>query len=60
MPSIARRLRDDIIAGDSIVEAFNMGINVGTVAGQTILHCHVHLMPRRRGDVPVPWAACGP
>jgi diadenosine tetraphosphate (Ap4A) HIT family hydrolase len=48
MPSIARRLRDDIIAGDSTGEAFNMGINVGTVAGQTILHCHVHLMPPAR------------
>jgi diadenosine tetraphosphate (Ap4A) HIT family hydrolase len=27
---------------------------VGTVAGQTNHHCHVHLMPRRRGDVADP------
>lgn len=28
-----------------------MGINDGIDAGQTILHCHIHLIPRRKGDV---------
>lgn len=35
---------------------FNIGVNIGTVAGQTIPHLHVHLMPRYSGDVADP---CG-
>ncbi|MEG2076200.1 MAG: HIT domain-containing protein [Victivallaceae bacterium] len=30
---------------------FNVGVNVGTAAGQTIFHCHVHLIPRYNNDV---------
>lgn len=30
---------------------FNIGINEGTVAGQTIPHLHVHIIPRYEGDV---------
>lgn len=52
---LLRRLRDDILAEDAAVEGFNIGINIGTMAGQTIPHCHVHLIPRRRGDVADPW-----
>ena len=36
---------------DPSVEGFNIGMNNGTVAGQTIDHCHIHLIPRREGDV---------
>jgi ATP adenylyltransferase len=36
------------------VEGFNLGVNDGEVAGQTIFHCHVHLIPRRKGDVEDP------
>jgi diadenosine tetraphosphate (Ap4A) HIT family hydrolase len=39
------------MASDPDIEGFNVGINIGEVAGQTIFHCHVHLIPRRRGDV---------
>ena len=31
-------------------EAFNIGINMGTAAGQTVMYPHVHLIPRRAGD----------
>lgn len=31
-------------------EGFNIGMNVGTVAGQTVMYPHVHLIPRRMGD----------
>lgn len=41
-------------ANDSSIEGFNIGMNCGEVAGQTIFHCHVHLIPRRRGDVANP------
>jgi diadenosine tetraphosphate (Ap4A) HIT family hydrolase len=35
-------------------EGFNLGINVGEVAGQTIAHVHLHLIPRYRGDATNP------
>ena len=39
---------------DPSVAGFNVGINSGQVAGQTVMHCHVHLIPRRTGDHPNP------
>lgn len=36
---------------DPSVEGFNIGANDGEVAGQTVFHCHIHLIPRRTGDV---------
>jgi len=30
---------------------YNIGVNVGRAAGQTILHCHCHVIPRYTGDV---------
>ena len=44
--------RRGILARDPEVAGFNIGVNIGAVAGQTILHCHVHLIPRYAGDVP--------
>jgi diadenosine tetraphosphate (Ap4A) HIT family hydrolase len=35
---------------DQTVSGFNVGVNSGVDAGQTIFHCHVHLIPRRAGD----------
>lgn len=39
---------------DPRVSGFNIGINVGETAGQTVFHCHLHLIPRRKGDVKNP------
>lgn len=39
---------------DSTIEGFNVGMNCGEVAGQSVFHCHVHLIPRRKGDTPSP------
>jgi len=39
---------------DSTVSAFNLGMNCGEDAGQTIFHCHIHLIPRRKVDVDEP------
>lgn len=35
-------------------DGYNIGINVGEVAGQTVKHLHVHLIPRFRGDMDDP------
>lgn len=48
------KVRGFIMNEDPSVEGFNIGVNVGETAGQTILHCHIHLIPRRRGDVEDP------
>ena len=39
---------------DETVTGFNIGINEGKAAGQTIEHCHIHLIPRRTGDTEDP------
>ena len=33
---------------------YNIGFNVGEAAGQTVMHCHCHMIPRYVGDVPNP------
>jgi diadenosine tetraphosphate (Ap4A) HIT family hydrolase len=35
-------------------DGYNVGVNVGRDAGQTVMHAHVHLIPRRGGDVSNP------
>jgi diadenosine tetraphosphate (Ap4A) HIT family hydrolase len=42
------------IAADFPVAGFNVGVNVGDAAGQTIAHAHIHLIPRYPGDVADP------
>ena len=39
---------------DKEISAFNIGVNIGKDAGQSIMHCHIHLIPRRKGDVEDP------
>ncbi|ALO47619.1 HIT family protein [Pseudohongiella spirulinae] len=40
--------------GQFAPDSYNIGINDGPAAGQTIGHCHIHLIPRYRGDMPDP------
>jgi len=47
-------LKQQIEAEDPEVVGFNVGVNDGETAGQTIFHCHIHLIPRRVGDTPNP------
>lgn len=35
-------------------DGFNIGINDGSAAGQTVMHLHIHLIPRYAGDMPDP------
>jgi diadenosine tetraphosphate (Ap4A) HIT family hydrolase len=49
--SLISDVRETILTQDKSVQAFNIGMNNGSVAGQTIMHTHIHLIPRRVGDV---------
>jgi len=40
--------------GLQLPDGFNIGINDGAVAGQTVMHLHIHLIPRYAGDQPDP------
>ena len=48
---ILNKCRFDLLDQDSSISGFNVGFNDGVDAGQTIMHCHVHIIPRRSGDV---------
>jgi diadenosine tetraphosphate (Ap4A) HIT family hydrolase len=42
------------VAAEHVPAAYNIVVNVGAAAGQTVMHAHVHLIPRYPGDVPDP------
>ncbi len=46
--------KEKLISLDSSITGFNIGVNIGKDAGQSIMHCHIHLIPRRKGDVEDP------
>lgn len=55
--SVSRHLKEQqavLIDADKSITGFNIGINQGVDAGQTVMHCHVHLIPRRTNDVDDP------
>ena len=51
---LLRKVKEDLMKKDNTITAFNIGINDGKESGQTINHCHIHLIPRRKGDVKDP------
>jgi diadenosine tetraphosphate (Ap4A) HIT family hydrolase len=52
--SLLSLLRRQILLDDPTVQGFNIGMNCGEAAGQTVMHAHIHLIPRRVGDVDEP------
>jgi ATP adenylyltransferase len=52
--NLLEEMKLHIAKKDSTVTGFNIGVNDGRDAGQTVLHCHIHLIPRRKGDVADP------
>ncbi len=48
------KTKEKILKQDTSIKGFNIGTNAGKVAGQSIMHCHIHLIPRREGDVENP------
>mgnify|MGYP001036219271 FL=1 len=51
---LMRYLKNNISQSDKSVKGFNLGMNCGESAGQTVMHAHIHLIPRREGDVDNP------
>ena len=51
---LIERLKALILDRDPSVRGFNIGVNCGETAGQTIFHAHIHLIPRRKNDTPHP------
>ena len=51
---LIKKMRIEITAKDKTVKAFNIGTNAGKISGQSIMHCHIHIIPRRDGDVENP------
>jgi len=47
-------VKNEILSKDTNIKGFNIGTNAGKIAGQSIMHCHIHLIPRREGDVDNP------
>lgn len=44
----------DLLEESFSPDGFNVGINIGETAGQTIFHVHIHLIPRYQGDMQEP------
>jgi diadenosine tetraphosphate (Ap4A) HIT family hydrolase len=44
----------DLLQKEFEPEGFNIGVNCGEAAGQTVFHAHIHIIPRFTGDVPNP------
>jgi diadenosine tetraphosphate (Ap4A) HIT family hydrolase len=58
---LVERVKRDLDGAIPRPDGYNVGFNAGEAAGPTVMHLHVHVIPRYRGDVPDPlWgsAAC--
>jgi len=51
---LIKLVKEEILSKDTTVKGFNLGTNAGKISGQSIMHCHIHLIPRRENDVKNP------
>ena len=51
---LIKKIKEKILLRDHLVKGFNISTNAGKVSGQSVLHGHIHLIPRREGDVENP------
>ena len=54
LSKILKKEKQSLLNLDKEISAFNIGVNAGKDAGQSIMHCHIHLIPRRKGDIENP------
>lgn len=50
---LVAQIRDNLVSKLK-PDGFNVGVNDGAAAGQTISHAHIHVIPRRKGDMDDP------
>ena len=50
MWALSAKVRSALSNSDSAITSFNFGSNDGAAAGQTVMHAHFHVIPRRAGD----------
>ena len=51
---LIKKIKEEVLLKDHLIKGFNIGTNLGKFAGQSVLHCRIHLIPRREGDVENP------
>lgn len=54
IPIILNTQKIELRMSDDTITGFNIGMNIGEDAGQTVFHFHIHIIPRRKGDVANP------
>lgn len=54
IPIILDTQKTELKIQDDTISGFNIGMNLGEDAGQSIFHCHIHIIPRRKGDLDNP------
>lgn len=54
LAQVLKKQKKELQNLDKTITGFNIGVNIGKDAGQSIMHCHIHLIPRRKGDVEDP------
>ena len=51
IPLVLNTQKTELKLTDDTITGFNIGMNIGEDAGQTVFHFHIHIIPRRKGDV---------
>ena len=54
IPLVLNTQKTELKLTDDAITGFNIGMNIGEDAGQTVFHFHIHIIPRRQGDTPNP------
>tara|TARA_E500000178_G_C16956979_1_gene724143 strand:- start:43 stop:375 length:333 start_codon:yes stop_codon:yes gene_type:complete len=54
IPIVLHTQKTELKLTDDTITGFNIGMNIGEDAGQTVFHFHIHIIPRRKGDIDNP------
>ena len=54
IPLVLQTQKTELKLTDDSITGFNIGMNIGEDAGQTVFHFHIHIIPRRKGDIDNP------
>ena len=54
IPLVLNTQKTELKLTDDSITGFNIGMNIGEDAGQTVFHFHIHIIPRRKNDIENP------